>query len=455
MTNIEQKNLLVWLKAMSRPNPLPLDESSVWETKEAAVEYAKKANAYAGQVLTALDGGKYKTFVLQPGEAGYTLEEVGAVQPSDLKQYVFVVSQLPTEGIVEGALYINTTDKTGQVWESGKWTVVFKEMTDVTNTMQSDITDLQNDMDTKAPINNPTFTGTVTLAADPTQNLQAVTKQYVDRLIDGLVDSTPGIVGDSNPLPVTGYKAGQTWRVATAGVYAGQTCENGDLIICLKDYAEGTASDADFMVVQANINGAVTSTSDATTAGNIVVFDGITGKIIKDSTVNISSLNDAISKAHVHANKVVLDTYDKNQQDLLAAAKAEANGLVEALKTTVDGKADKATTLAGYGITDAYTQTEIDNKLKPITDNLNSKADATQVVQDIETAKTDAVNDSKTYTDTKIGVIPDGSENVVAYVDRVVGSGGADIANQINQAKTEAIAAAKAYTDQQVKVIEF
>lgn len=32
----------------------------------------------------------------------------------------------------------------------------------------------------KAPINNPTFTGTVTLAADPSLALQAATKQYVD-----------------------------------------------------------------------------------------------------------------------------------------------------------------------------------------------------------------------------------------------------------------------------------
>jgi hypothetical protein len=32
----------------------------------------------------------------------------------------------------------------------------------------------------------------------------------------------------------------------------------------------------------------------------------------------------------------------------------------------VSGKADKATTLAGYGITDAYTKTEIDNMIGDI-----------------------------------------------------------------------------------------
>ena len=38
-------------------------------------------------------------------------------------------------------------------------------------------------------------------------------------------------------------------------------------------------------------------------------------------------------------------------------------GTVTSLQGTVDGKATKATTLAGYGITDAYTKTEIDGKL--------------------------------------------------------------------------------------------
>lgn len=38
----------------------------------------------------------------------------------------------------------------------------------------------------RAPINNPTFTGTVTLAADPSSALQAATKQYVDNAAAGL-----------------------------------------------------------------------------------------------------------------------------------------------------------------------------------------------------------------------------------------------------------------------------
>lgn len=41
----------------------------------------------------------------------------------------------------------------------------------------------------------------------------------------------------------------------------------------------------------------------------------------------------------------------------------ELESTVSSLTTTVNGKANKATTLAGYGITDAYTKAEIDGKL--------------------------------------------------------------------------------------------
>lgn len=48
------------------------------------------------------------------------------------------------------------------------------------------------------------------------------------------------------------------------------------------------------------------------------------------------------------------------------AAAATAQSEVDVLETVVDGKADKATTLAGYGIGDAYTKTEVDSKLSSV-----------------------------------------------------------------------------------------
>jgi len=51
---------------------------------------------------------------------------------------------------------------------------------------QSDITNLTTDLAAKASLSGATFTGTVTLAADPSNALEAATKQYVDAATAGL-----------------------------------------------------------------------------------------------------------------------------------------------------------------------------------------------------------------------------------------------------------------------------
>ena len=208
------------------------------------------------------------------------------------------------------------------------------------------------------------------------------------------------------------------------------------------------------MVVQANIDGAVTSTATTSTVGDIVVFDAATGRVIKSSGVNIASLNDAIAKSHEHANKAKLDTYNKSQTELLQTAKTEAQTLVDPVEKTVEGKADKATTLAGYGIEDAYTKPEVEAKLKTITDNVNTKVDASTVDSKIDAAKQEVTTAYKQAINTRIGDIPE-STSVKQYIDNAIGSGGTDVADQIAQAKAEAIEASKTYTNECLTVVEF
>lgn len=74
---IESKNLLVWVKAMSRGQALPLDASEIYTSMEDAEAYASSPIAYAGQTIKVLqDDGKYHEYILQPGSSGYVLEEV-------------------------------------------------------------------------------------------------------------------------------------------------------------------------------------------------------------------------------------------------------------------------------------------------------------------------------------------------------------------------------------------
>lgn len=456
---IESKNLLVWVKAMSRGQALPLDASEIHESLAEAQNYAASAIAYAGQTIKAkLEDGKYHEYILQPSDAGYVLEEVGAVNESDLKQYVMVVEALPESGQVEGVLYINNTD--GYIWTGETWKKVFWDVSADVSAVDKRVDDLTDVVATKAPIESPVFSGVVKVGED-----EVALKSYVEGLFANLVSVEPGIVDSSNPLPAE-YKAGQHFRVAEDGVYAGVECEVGDLILVVKNYAEDTASDADFMVLQANVDGAVTSASEATTVGEIVVFDSVTGKVIKGAGIQIASLNDAIAKAHEHANKVVLDTYEKTQTELLEAAKAETQGLVDALSESVDSKlenkADKATTLAGYGITDAYSKTETDASLQAITDNLNTKASSIEVDEKIATAKSETLEEAASAAaealEDRVGAIP-ADTTIKSYIDTAVGSGGTSSAEAIALAKQEAIDTSKDYTDEQItealSVVEF
>lgn len=436
--NYDQSQLFTWLKSMSRPNPLPVDASEIWESLSDAQAYIKQANAYAGQTIKAkLEDGKFHTYVIQPSDGGYVLEEVGGSNVQT-KQYVQIVTELPADSQEQGVLYINTTNNTGSIWTGAAWKTVFTDLT-------ARVTALESEMGTKAPLASPAFTGTVTI-----NGKEAATKEYAESLVAGIQSFTPGVVSSSAALPTENYKIGQSWRVAEDGTYAGATCEVGDLILCIANYSE-SFDNADFMVIQANIDGAVTG-ADSSVDGNIVVFDGTTGKIIKDSAVTIASLNDVISKAHTHTNKTILDSFTKNQDGILADAKAaaieEAGKLDAALKTEIEG--DIADTY--------YNKTEIDGKLDTINQNLNTKVDATTVDSKIEAATTEILSDAaeaaSAALSAKVGAIEEGT-TIKEYVDNAVGSGGVDVAEQIAQAKAEAISESKAYTDSLLTVVEF
>lgn len=85
----------------------------------------------------------------------------------------------------------------------------------------------------------------------------------------------------------------------------------------------------------------------------------------------------------------------------VASQKAVATA-VAGINTTVAGKADKATTLAGYGITDAYTKTETGEQ---ITSAVNGAKSELQTAIDGKVAKTDittVIAESSAASDTKV-----------------------------------------------------
>lgn len=83
-----------------------------------------------------------------------------------------------------------------------------------------------------------------------------VFKGVLDKDSDG---QTEGIFDN---LPKQDYQAGFTYRVKTAGTYAGKVCEVGDIIIAVKDgpTSSNSVTNDDWQVVQTNIKGKGTFT---------------------------------------------------------------------------------------------------------------------------------------------------------------------------------------------------
>lgn len=72
----------------------------------------------------------------------------------------------------------------------------------------------------------------------------------------------------------------------------------------------------------------------------------------------------------------------------LAAYIAEHKEVSDALTAAVGNKADKATTISGYGITDAYTKTEVDTKISDAISSATGGESAASVKAALESYKT-------------------------------------------------------------------
>lgn len=179
------------------------------------------------------------------------------------------------------------------------------------NQAQSAAEAAQATADAAMPISGGTFTGSVNVQS-PTSDSNPATKAYVDTEIESAIDEakeyadsvigandamvfkgTLGTGGTVTALPTT-YSVGWTYRVITAGTYAGNVCEIGDLIIAIADATENGSND-DWTVAQTNIDGAVTHTSTLT-SGQIITGAG-------NGTVQASgtSISDLATKAEVEA----------------------------------------------------------------------------------------------------------------------------------------------------------
>ena len=126
---------------------------------------------------------------------------------------------------------------------------------------------------------SPAFTGapTAPTAAGGTNTTQIATTAFVINEIGSKISAaqalrfkgTIGTDGDVTELPAN-HTVGDTYVVKAAGNFAGEGCEAGDMIICVKSGT--TAANGDWSVIQRNLDGAVTGKS--LTANAVILGNG-------------------------------------------------------------------------------------------------------------------------------------------------------------------------------------
>ena len=143
-----------------------------------------------------------------------------------------------------------------------------------------------NQIDTTyAPLASPALTGTPTAptASAGTNTTQIATTQFVQSAISGISGAMyfKGTIGTNGTagtaLPTTGVKVGDTYKIITAGTYAGQAAKVGDMFIATATtpvWAYVPSGD-DVDVTQVNAGAGLNTTSDdSSTDGGSITSTG-------------------------------------------------------------------------------------------------------------------------------------------------------------------------------------
>ena len=150
-------------------------------------------------------------------------------------------------------------------------------------------------------------------------------------------------------------------------------------------------------IVKGGASGAVESADKLTVPRNIAISGDGTGSTTFDGSQDVTislALSDTAVTAGTYT-KVTVDSKGRVTKGENIAI-TDVTGLqdkISSIETSVSGKADKSTTLAGYGITNAYTKTEVDSKVNDLTSQLGTASDA---IESLETAVEDKADKSTT-----------------------------------------------------------
>ena len=155
---------------------------------------------------------------------------------------------------------------------------------------QFGVVKLIDTLDTETKTNNNGASTSIAASQLALYNAYKAAIDYADQKITAAVSfkGTLGTGGTITALPTTGYTIGDEYRVITAGTYAGNICEVGDMIIAIKSYVENAVAANDWAVIQNNLIGALQTNGSSIPTNGIVVGlnNGYVSNITVPSTTN-------------------------------------------------------------------------------------------------------------------------------------------------------------------------
>ena len=388
--------------SINRTNPLPLDKNAVFESYDDPLTYAQGVLAYPGQFIAVVaeDNSVTGYIITVAGGAGAKLQMLAATTASgdvgkDLADLAAKVGTLETT--VNGIKTEIGAKAAGETVASGIYKYVDDKVAAATPEgyagVKADVTKLVG----------------VDKGEDGRANksVREIAAEEVAKIVDGADASFDTLKEVSDWISTHG---------TDAAAMNTQINANKSAIEKLNGAAATEGSVAN--TVNAAIDGALKvdgkekyalATELSTANGKISALETKTAdlKDSKGTDVTVKAYVDA-GDAAVEAKVTALNTKVKNLGSLASKSEVAESDLAAALKTKIDGKADKATTLAGYGIEDAYTKTGaegmVDGKITELALGTMSKEKAVDYTKtaDLETAlagKYDAAGEAKKVDD--------------------------------------------------------
>jgi len=388
--------------SINRTNPLPLDKNAVFESYDKALEYAKGVLSYPGQFIAVVAEDSTVTgyIITVAGGDGATLQKLAA-QTSTGDVVADLAALTNRVGVLETSVGDIKTEigakAAGETAASGIYKYVDDKVAAATPEgyagVKADVTKLVG----------------VDKGEDGRANksVREIAAEEVAKIVDGADASFDTLKEVSDWISTHG---------TDAAAMNTQINANKSAIEKLNGAAETEGSVAN--TVDAAINGALkvdgkdkyALATDLTAAnGKIAALETKTAGLVDadGADTTVKAYVDA-GDAKVEAKVTALSTKVENLGSLASKSEVAESDLAAALKAKIDGKADKATTLAGYGIEDAYTKTGaegmVDTKITALGLGTMSKevaADYTKTA-DLETAlagKYDAAGAAKEVDD--------------------------------------------------------